>query len=88
MTYDVKLEIWNRLTDDEKREANEKKEQIIQWAIEQEEHIIEKLKSEGRWKSGLDANSDAPELQEVNKEYKHKLNELLKEYGLDSVFKE
>ncbi|MDE6913935.1 MAG: hypothetical protein K2P35_09600 [Lachnospiraceae bacterium] len=81
-----KTEIWNRLTDDEKREANEKKAKIIEWAVEQENLIMEKLKAEGKWKQGLDSNIDNPELQKVNAEYKHKLDELLKEYGLSSVF--
>lgn len=80
-----KREIWNMLTDDQKKEANEKKEKIIAWAIEQENLIMERLKAEGKWRQGLDSNADNPEIQKINAEYKHKLNELLKEYGLDPL---
>lgn len=86
MTPEEKTKIWNSLTDAEKKEAEEKKAKIIEWAIEQENMITEKLKSEGKWKPGLDSNTDNQEIQRVNAEYKNKLNELFKEYGLAPVF--
>lgn len=86
MTHEEKAKIWNSLTDSEKKEAEAKKAEITKWAIEQENLITEKLKSEGKWKPGLDSNTDNQEIQEVNTEYKNKLNELLKEYGFAPLF--
>ncbi|MEH2960085.1 hypothetical protein [Candidatus Merdisoma sp. JLR.KK006] len=87
MTHEEIHEIWNGLTDEQKAEAEAKKAEIIQWSVEQSWAIMEKLKKEGKLKPGLDTNYDNPELQQVSKEYKRRLNELLKEYGFEPIKK-
>lgn len=72
---------WSKLTQEDQEKFEEKREQILQCWIDENEKTIEMLKSEGKWKSGLDGVY--PELLENSKEYKQQMNELLKEYGLD-----
>lgn len=45
--------------------------------------IWNKLKEQGKYHGGLDG--DYPELRDVSKEYKRKLNELFEEYGLGKI---
>ncbi len=67
--------IWDKMTLEERQEAEARKAEIIDWAVKEEEKAIEKIKAEGRWVGGLDGND--PELREINEEYRRKLKELL-----------
>ena len=75
---------WDALTELEKKEIEDEKKEIIQWAIKNKDKFIEKLKAEGRWRGGLDGIY--PELEDIKLQYKKQLQELLKKYGIDLVF--
>lgn len=75
--------IWDKMTAEERQEAETRKAEIIEWSIREKDKAIEKIKAEGRWTGGLDGSY--PELDEIDKEYRRKLNELLKDCGLGSV---
>ena len=77
MTQEEKKAAWDKLTQEEKEEIKERRKEIIQWSIEEEEKAIKKIKAEGRWIGGLDGVY--PELQEISKEYKKRLQGLLEE---------
>lgn len=86
MTQDEKncrRAIWDKMTPEERQEAEARKAEIIEWSIKENEKAIEKIKAEGRWVGGLDGSY--PELDEINKEYRRKLNELLEDCGLGPV---
>lgn len=72
--------VWDGMTDLARREAEKEKADIIKWAIEEEGKAVDKLKSEGKYRGGLDGNY--PELYEISKKTQQKMNDLL-----DRIFK-
>lgn len=70
--------IWNGMTNIQRKNAEEKFEkkrnELLQWKMEQDEKAIKKIKAEGRWIGGLDG--EYPELEEISKEYKQRFEEL------------
>lgn len=76
--------IWDKMTASERQKAEQEKSDIIKQSIEDEQKAIEKIKAEGRYKGGLDGNY--PELDEISKRTKKRLNDLLKSiFGEDST---
>jgi hypothetical protein len=73
-------EIWDRLSDEEKNNIEEERLHIIDWAIQEEEKAMSKIKLEGRYHRGLDGNY--PEIKEISDKVKGKMYNLLKKYGI------
>lgn len=46
-----------------------KRDQLFKWYDEEWTKVCEKLKEEGRHRTGLDANNDQPEVRELSAEY-------------------
>lgn len=81
MSNAARKERWDRLTNDEKDKIEEERQLIIEWAIQEEEKAMEKIRAEGRFKGGLDGYY--PELKEISNEMKKKMRELIEKYGLN-----
>lgn len=67
--------IWDKMTEEERREAEDKREEISRWYAEQEKAVYEKLKQDGKLQGGLDGYY--PEVVKLNEEYKQRLKSLL-----------
>lgn len=67
--------IWDTMTPEEQQEAENKKNEIIDWYGEQEKEVYKKLEEEGRLHGGLDGHY--PEVVKLNEEYRHRLHNLL-----------
>ncbi len=74
---------WNSLTDEQKKEAEEifqeKRKQLFRWYEIEEEKVEEKLKKEGRFRKGLDANNNQPEVRKLSAEYHRRFSALFEE---------
>lgn len=83
MTQEELHILWNSLTAEQKEEAEEKfrkkRIQLFQWYDLEEEKVNEKLKKEGRFQKGLDANNNEPEVKELSEEYHRRFNGLPEE---------
>ncbi|MDO4326996.1 MAG: hypothetical protein Q4E24_13350 [bacterium] len=67
--------IWEALTDDERKAAEKKRDEIVQWTIEENNKALEKIKKEGRYVGGLDGQY--PELKEISEEGKRRMDNFL-----------
>lgn len=72
-------EAWNNIPEKERKKAEAKfekwKDELISWRIDQEEKAVQKIKSEGKWRGGLDGSY--PEMDEIKTEYQRRFQELL-----------
>lgn len=62
--------------------ANREMSDIFEWAVQEEERIIKKLKEDGKFKGGLDGYYE--ELEEVKRERDKRLRELKEKYKVAS----
>ena len=69
-------EPWDNLTDEQRAEAEEifqeKRDQLFKWLADEEKKIDAILKAEGRFRTGLDANNNQPEVRELSVEYRRR----------------
>ena len=71
------------ITEEMRKKANEEMIQIIAWSNAEEEKIRAKEREKGK-RCILDGDSE--EIRAVHKEYKRRLDELRKKYGLEPIF--
>ena len=67
--------IWDKMTKEERQDAENRKDEIIRWYREKEDAVYKRLAQEGKLKGGLDGYY--PEIIELNGEYKQRLRNLL-----------
>lgn len=74
---------FNGLSDVQKKEIEEvfqrKRTELFQWHQRESEKVLKKLKDEGRFQSGLDANIGNPEMKEISAEYHRRFHALPEE---------
>ncbi len=80
MTNAQKKAAWERLSDSQKVEANQRKNDLIQSHLNETEAKLQELKESGKYTYGLGA--DPPEIIALNKKHDEELVLLQKEYGL------
>lgn len=61
-------------------EAEEEKEKLIKWYLEQEDIIVRKAKEEGNWIPVLDANRNL--FKPLKEEFDRRLKEIAEKAGL------
>ena len=61
-------------------EAEREYRNALNWARKEEKELTAKLKREGKWKGGLDANS--ADFAYINQELKRRIKEIQKKYGI------
>ncbi len=66
---------------DKKKQAQKEYEELKRWVSEEEEKVVEKLKSEGRYIGGLDANRT--DFAYIYKERNKRLKEIKEKFTLD-----
>jgi hypothetical protein len=81
MSDEQRKEKWDRLSESDKQEIEEKRKGIVEWAVKENEKAWNKIVEEGRNKGGLDG--EYPELKAITEETNNRLYELLKEYDLE-----
>lgn len=83
MTKEEFHALWDGMTDEKKQKAEEifkkKREQLFKWNKEESEKVDAKLRADGRYKIGLDANNAQPEVVELSAEYRRRLDEVIEE---------
>lgn len=83
MTKEEIRTIFNGLEDTQKKEVEKtfqrKRNQLFEWNNAEWEKICEKLKKEGRYRTGLDANNTQPEVRELSEEYNRRFDALSEE---------
>ncbi len=62
-------------------QAQKEYKEVVQWVLNKEDKVIEKLKAEGKYVSGLDNNSD--DFAYIYEERNRRLTEIKKRYNLD-----
>ena len=76
MAKKTQQELWDSLTEEQRMEAEnllqEKRDQLFKWLADEEKKIDAILKSEGRFRTGLDANNNQPEVRELSVEYRRR----------------
>lgn len=82
MDEDVKI-LWNSLSDVQKEKVEDlfqkKRTILFEWYEEETKKVDEKLKIEGRFRTGLDANNNCPEVRTLSQEYNSRFYALPKE---------
>lgn len=68
--------IWDSMTEKERLAAEAERKEIIQWWIDEEKKLREKIIEEGRYVEGLDG--DYPEIVALAKEANKKLSTQIK----------
>lgn len=72
--------LWGNLTDEQKARAEEiyqkKRDALFAWHDTEYSKAVETLKRDGRYKKGLDTNSEEPEIKELSAEYRRRFNAL------------
>lgn len=68
--------IWDKMTEEERQDAENRKDEIIRWYEEKKKSVYERLALEGKMRGGLDGRY--PEIIELNEEYRQRLRNLLK----------
>ena len=83
MTKEEIRTIFNGLEDTQKKEVEKtfqrKRNQLFEWNNAEREKICEKLKKEGRYRTGLDATNTQPEVRKLSEEYNRRFDALLEE---------
>lgn len=83
MTKEELHKLFDGLDDTQKEEAEKifqkKRDQLFIWHDAEREKVDKKLKEDGRYKLGLDTNSNEPEVRELTAEYKRRFNSLPEE---------
>lgn len=62
-------------------QAQKEYREVIQWVLDEEDRVVEKLKAEGRYVGGLDNNS--VDFAYIYKERNKKIEEIKKKYNLN-----
>ena len=55
---------------------------LLDWSLKKEFEITEKLKTEGKFKQGLDGNSE--DYASLNEEFKKRIEQIFQKYNLPS----
>lgn len=80
MTEEQKETAWNKLSDEQKIEANQRKDDLIMSHLQELEEKYQELKDMGKIQTGF--GLDPPEILELRKRHREEFVCLQKEYGL------
>ncbi|MCI9490189.1 hypothetical protein AALC75_02075 [Lachnospiraceae bacterium 48-42] len=76
MTKEEVRALYDKLDEAQKKEVQkifeEKRTELFKWYDVETEKVYEKLKEEGRYRLGLDANNSQPEARALSAEYNHR----------------
>ncbi len=83
MTKEEVRALYDKLDEAQKKEVQkifeEKRTQLFRWHDVETEKVYEKLKEDGRYRLGLDANNSQPEVRALSAEYNRRFYALPEE---------
>lgn len=66
--------------EDKTRQMNQEFQELLEERRRAEEQTVKRLKEEGKWIRGLDANCSNPVLKQIEKEFWEKVDQLKNKY--------